>query len=150
MPTTVLGVKLSFKSVPKLIGGGLIGVAWAKVAPNWVPTSMQVGGNWGRAAFTAVAAWLGGWIGGMIDPEIGGAIFFGGLMQTGSVVLNAVLPGFTVGGVPLALSGMGEFMPARFAVPQNPVRMAIAAPAAPPAQARVTMNGLARAYGTAF
>ncbi len=145
---SVLGVRLSVRSIPKLIGGGLVGVAWAKIAPNFVPVSMQVGGNAGRAAFTLAAAVLGAWGAGMVDAEFGGAVFFGGLMQFGSVVLNSLLPGFTVGGVPLALNGMGELVPGRFVVPQNPIRGAIAQ--APPAQARVTMNGLARAYGTAY
>ena len=67
-------------------------------------------------------------------------------MQTGSMVLNAVLPNFRVGGVPLALSGLGDLVPGRFPVPQNPLRI----PAPAPAQARVTMNGLARAYGVAL
>ena len=66
--------------------------------------------------------------------------------QTGSQALNLLLPNFTVGGIPLALSGMGELMPGSYPVPQNPLR--ITAPV--PTQARVTMNGLTRSFGVAL
>jgi len=72
-------------------------------------------------------------------------------MQTASVALNAFLPSiYQQLGI-----GLGDLLPGQFAVPQNPIRAAIPPPAPPvqPAsggQARVTMNGLARAYGNAF
>lgn len=146
MPTSVFGIRLTIRSVPILVGGGLAGVAVTKFLPTLVPASMQIGGNAGRAAFSLIAAFVGGWAGSLANPEFGGAMLFGGLMQFGSVVLNAFLPGFALPYVgPLALSGMGELVPGRFAVPQNPIRQQHV-----PAQARVTMNGLSRAYGTAW
>jgi hypothetical protein len=70
------------------------------------------------------------------------------------VGLNAFLPSvYSSLGI-----GLGDLLPGSFAVPQNPIRAGmqqrrIAAPAPAAAQggqARVTMSGLARAYGSAF
>jgi len=142
-------MRLTGKSALTLIGGGLVGVAAAKFLPTLVPSSMTfTQSNIGRFVITGASAFAAGWVASKVNREFGGAVLFGGLMQTGSVALNALLPGFTIGGVPIGLSGMGELMPGQFVVPQNPLRLP--PPPAPPTNARVTMNGLARAYGTAF
>jgi hypothetical protein len=133
-----------------LIGGGLLGVAAAKFLPTLVPDTLQMGGSAvARVVITGASAWIASMVAGKIPGaghQFADAVFFGGLMQTGSVALNSLLPGFKIGGVPVALSGMGELMPGQFSVPQNPLRSLPAAPA----QARVQMNGLQRAYGVAF
>jgi hypothetical protein len=130
------------------IAGGLVGVAAAKLIPGLVPANLlPVQSGWMKVAVTGAAAWIAGTAASkFMGKAFGDAVMFGGFMQTGSMALNVLLPNFTVGGVPLALSGMGEFMPGRFPVPQNPLRI----PAPVPTQARVTMNGLARAYGVAL
>jgi hypothetical protein len=132
-----------------MVGGGLIGVAAAKFLPTLVPANLIPGGGSFivRTVITGAAAFAAGWLGRkFVSGEFGDAVLFGGLMQTGSVALNAMLPGFRIGGQSLALSGMGELMPGQFTVPQNPLRL----PPPPPTQARMTMNGLTRAYGVAF
>jgi hypothetical protein len=130
------------------IAGGLVGVAAAKLIPGLVPANLlPISGGWAKVAMTGLSAWIAGTAATkFVGRAFGDAVMFGGFMQTGSQVLNVLLPNFTVGGVPLALSGMGELMPGRFPVPQNPLRI----PAPVPTQARVTMNGLARAYGVAL
>ncbi len=130
------------------IAGGLVGVAAAKLLPGLVPAGLiPITGIWPRVLITGVAAWGAGTAATkFVGKSFGDAVFFGGLMQTGSMVLNALLPNFKVGGIPLALSGLGELVPGQFPVPQNPLR--ISAPA--PTQARVTMNGLTRAFGVAL
>jgi hypothetical protein len=136
------------KGLGTTLAGGLLGVAAAKLLPGLVPAGLiPITGVWPRVIITGAAAWGAGTAATKyVGKAFGEAVFFGGLMQTGSLVLNALLPNFTVGGVPLSLSGLGELVPGQFPVPQNPLR--ISAPA--PTQARVTMNGLARAYGVAL
>lgn len=131
----------------KLIAGGLVGVAAAKFLPRLIPGSITATmGNFGGVVATGVSAYVAGLAAGkFMGPAFGQAVLFGGLMQTGSVILNMVLPGLQFGGVSLAL---GELMPASFPVPQNPLRLAPAPP--PPANARVNLNGLSRAFGNAY
>jgi hypothetical protein len=130
------------------IAGGLLGVAAAKLIPGLVPANLlPIQGTWAKVVVTGVSAWAAGTAATkFVGAAFGQAVMFGGMMQTGSMALNALLPNFKVGGIPLALSGMGELMAGSFPVPQNPLRI----PAPVPTQARVTMNGLARAYGVAL
>lgn len=149
-PAAVFGARIFGKEGLTVVAGGLLGVAAAKFIPTLVPAALQMGGSTiARVAITGASAWVASIAASKI-PGVGDkfadAVLFGGLMQTGSVALNALLPGFRIGGVPVALSGMGELMPASFPVPQNPVRSLPAAPA----QARVQMNGLQRVWGTAL
>ena len=149
-PVSLFGVG-GGRNIGTMIGGGLIGVAAAKIIPRTLASTLSgvTGsmGQYGGLIMTGAAAWAAGWLATkFVNPTFGSAVLFGGLMQTGSVALNLFLPSFTVGGVPLALSGMGELVPGQFVVPQNPLRL----PAAPAPAARVNMNGLSRAYGNAF
>lgn len=149
-PISVFGSSGS-SAMLSMIGGGLVGVAAAKLIPRTLSSTLSgiTGGmgQYGGLVLTGVSAWAAGWAATkFVNPTFGNAVLFGGLMQLGSVALNLFLPSFSVGGVPLALSGMGEFVPGSFAVPQNPLRL----PAAPAPAARVEMNGLNRAYGRAF
>lgn len=143
----LFGGALTGRRTLTLVGGGLLGVAAAKFIPTIGPISSLAGGsNVMRVVVTGASAFVAGWAAGKLDATLGDAVLFGGLMQTGSVALNALLPGFRIGGIPLGLSGMAELMPGQFPVPQNPLML----PPAPPTQARITANGLARAYGTAY
>jgi hypothetical protein len=132
----------------KLIGGGIAGVIASKFIPTMLPVSMlgSLGSSAiGRVVITGISAVAAGWAAGKVDPLFGEGVLFGGLMQTVSVAFNAFLPSlYSSLGV-----GLGDLLPGQFVVPQNPIRAAIPPPA-PPANARVTMNGLARAYGAAF
>jgi hypothetical protein len=154
---TLFGNNLFSGPSLKLLGGGLLGVAAAKFIPTILPTTMLgsvATSSIGQTLITGVSALAAGWLAGKLDQKFGEGVLFGGLMQTGSVMLNAFLPGVTVGGVPIALSGFGDLLPGSYAVPQNPIRAALPPPAPPagttPAGARVTMNGLSRAYGIAY
>lgn len=129
------------------LAGGLLGVAAAKLIPGFVPGNILGTSPWAKVAITGASAWAAG----TLAKKFGGAVFgdavlFGGAMQTGSMLLNILLPNFRVGGVPLALSGMGELMPGSFPVPQNPLRMA----GPVPVQARIGTSGLDRAFGRAI
>lgn len=133
----------------KMVAGGLLGVAAAKYIPKLIPTTLtSTLGNFSAVVLTGISAWLAGFLVGKWDKKIGDAVLFGGLMQTGSVALTMVAPGLSIGGVPIALSGLGDLLPGQFVVPQNPLR--IPAPPMPSAKANVTMSGLARAFGPAF
>lgn len=74
---------------------------------------------------------------------------YGGLLQTVSAGLNTYLPDV---GRRLALSGMqrrgvGYIAPGQFGYPENPIRNALAAPAAPaPVAALSGYSGFKRAF----
>jgi hypothetical protein len=150
---TLFGHKAYGKQAATMIAGGLVGVAAAKLIPTLIPASLtpsQTGttGVLIRTAITGASAIVASMIASKVMPgPFADGVLFGGLMQTGSTLLNAVLPGLKIAGVPVALSGMGEYMPALFSQPSNPLR---GVPAPVPAQARVNMSGLGRAYGVAY
>jgi hypothetical protein len=152
---SLFGSSITSKSGLQLIAGGVVGVAATKFIPTILPTSMLgsvATSGIGRVLVSGVAAYIAGFAAGKLSPRFGEGVMFGGMMQTASVALNAFMPGFNIAGIPLGLNGgrgMGDLLPGSFVVPQNPIRAAIAPPA-PPAQQRITVNGLARAYGTAF
>jgi hypothetical protein len=149
---TLFGSSLTSKEGLMIIGGGLAGVAATKFIPALLPTSITSGiasSNLGKTVLTGVTAVAAGWLAGKWDKGFGNGVLFGGLMQTASVALNSFLPSVYQ---QLGLS-LGDFLPGQFSVPQNPIRAGIAPPpAAAPAggQARINMNGLARAYGSAY
>lgn len=145
----LFGQQISGRRALTMIGGGLTGVLATKVLPGLLPAGLVPGGGGVamRLVVSGVAAFAAGWAGSrFVGTDFGDAVLFGGLMQTGSLVINAIMPGLRIMGQPLALSGLGELMPGQFVVPQNPLRL----PPAPPAQARVNMNGLSRSYGVAY
>ncbi len=155
--TTLFGKPLFGKDSLELVGGGLLGVVAAKFIPTLFPASITGGiasSNVGRTVITGISAVVAGWGGSKITPTLGQGMLFGGLMQTLSVALNAFLPAVYSQLNPQ----LGRLTDANFVVPQNPLRqlsapMAAPLPSAlPPAggQARVALNGLARAYGPAF
>jgi hypothetical protein len=151
-PIDVFG-RSGSKDLLSMVGGGLVGVAAAKIIPRMLGNSLSglTGGmgQYGGLVLTGVSAWAAGWAASkFVSPTFGSAVMFGGLMQVGSIAINMFLPSFTVGGVPLALSGMGDLVPGQFVVPQNPLRLPPAPPAAP--AARVNMSGINRAFGTAL
>lgn len=129
----------------KAVAGGLVGVAAAKFIPTMLPSNL-IGSNIMRVIATGVSAFVAGWLAGKADKTFGDAVLFGGLMQTGSVLLNAFVPSI---GTQLGLSGL---TPGNTMLPYNPFRASLApaaavAGAAPAARAK--MAGLA-AFGSPF
>lgn len=111
------------KSYAIMIGGGLVGVAAAKYIPTLIPSSITA--SLGTSPIMAiVVAGAGAFAAGWLAKRFGGndfgdAVLFGGLMQTGSLILSAFAPAPL--NTALALSGLGDIMPGWFAVPQNSV-----------------------------
>lgn len=161
---SLFGSSLGSKTSLMILGGGFTGLVAAKFIPTMLPTSMtgSLGASGGgRFVLTLGSALVAAWAAAkFVGGAFGDGVLFGGLIQAGSVALNAFLPSvYSSLGI-----GLGDLLPGSFVVPQNPIRagMAPAAPAALPpgsaaaatgrqgGQARVTMSGLARAYGNAF
>lgn len=155
----LFGNSLGSKSSLMILGGGLAGVAAVKFIPTLIPTSLTA--SLGTSSFapflisgvSAVAAW---WLASKVSVPFSEGVLFGGLMQTASVALNAFLPNFTIGGIPIALSGFGDLVAGNFVVPQNPLRPGgqrqMSAPAGmlAPSGSKVTTSGLGRAYPSAY
>lgn len=98
--------------------GVLVGVAGAKFIVGLLPSSITSSTLYSTLAAFAAAA-VEWWVLSMVSPEFGAAAGLGGIAEAGSIALTNYLP--SVGG-PLALSGrMGDFVPGKFSVPQNPV-----------------------------
>jgi hypothetical protein len=141
-PIDLFGQKTT-AGLTKVIAAGLVGVAAAKFLPTLLPATF-VSSNITRTIATAVAAWVSGFAAAKVtDKNIGDAVMFGGFMQTASVALNAFLP--SIG----KQVGLGELMPGRFPVPQNPLLIPAPAAVAGPA-ARIGVSGLNRAFGSSF
>ena len=125
--------------------GVLVGVAATKAITAALPSNITSDALYSTAAATAIAAGLW-WIGSFINPEFGAAAGLGGIAEAGSIGLNAFLPSI---GSTLALSGrrgQGDFVPGRYAVPQNPILDA--ATGLPKRQAMV-VSAYPKAYGAA-
>jgi hypothetical protein len=131
----------SMKDILLLVGGGLVGVASTKYLPTLIPASML--SSLGSSSLVSVAvtgagAFVAGWLASKISKEFGEAVLFGGLMQTGSALLNAFAPPSISGA--LALSGVGDIVPTgAFPVPNNQFRSYV--PPAPPAPAKSGVSG---------
>jgi len=102
----------------KAILAGLVGVYATKtISPMIARAVPGISGSPIISALLSAAIAVGG---GMFlkkwDARAGEGFMFGGLMQAGSQALNLF-----VSPNPLSLSGLGDFQPARFAVPQNPI-----------------------------
>lgn len=144
---SVFGRSVASVGAVEMILGGLVGVTAAKIIPTYVPVQF-LSSPILRILVTGASAWVASMLVGKVRPGMADAVMFGGLMQAGSVALNAFVP--SIGGQ-IGLNGgrgMGDLVEGHFVVPQNPLRYIPPTPA--PAQARVTVNGLSRAYGTAF
>lgn len=125
----------------KLGLGVLLGVAATRFVLGFVPASL-VGTPIMRVVATGAAAFLVGGASKRFASSLHGGVVAGGMALTASAALNAFLPSV---GAQIGLRGMGEFVPASFPVPQNPVLAGIPAPAPSP---RVTMSGMSRAFGS--
>ena len=154
----LFGSSLGSKQSLMILAGGLTGVAATKFIPTLIPSSLTAGlgsssfGPFIISGVSAIAAW---WLSSKISVPFSEGVLFGGLMQTASVALNAFLPGFTIAGVPIALSGFGDLVAGSFPVPQNPLRQrqlnaGVGNHTMAPAGSKVTTSGLGRAYPSAY
>jgi hypothetical protein len=133
-----------------MVLGGLIGVTAAKIIPGMLPASL-LGSPIMRIVVSGASAWAAGMVGSKVSGPFGNAVLFGGLMQTGSLALNAFIP--SIGGqIGLrGMGGLGDIVPGYFPVPQNPIYPGTPPMlASAPTTARTTMNGLSRAWGPAW
>jgi hypothetical protein len=135
----LFGHNVSTGQMGKAVAGGLVGVAAAKFIPTMLPAGL-VSSNIMRVIATGVSAFVAGWAAGKADKTFGDAVLFGGLMQTGSVALNAFVPSI---GKQVGLSGL---TPARFPLPDNPI-LAGMIPTGPAVAANV---GSLAAFRSAF
>jgi len=101
------------------VAGVLVGVFLNKTLIGFLPTTITSNPLYATMA-AAGGALLEWWVLSMVQAEFGAAVGLGALAEAGSIALTNYLP--SVGGS-LALSGrgFGDFVPGRFAVPQNPV-----------------------------
>jgi hypothetical protein len=142
----LFGSPVGSASTLKMVAGGLVGVAAAKFIPTMLPASI-VSGTITRIIATGAAAFVASFVARKagLSEQVAGAVLFGGLMQTASVAMNALLPASIA--TRLALSGLTDPGSASFAVPQNPLRLP---PPMIPTTARTTVSGLDRVYGRAI
>lgn len=142
----LFGASVSTTQMVQAVAGGLVGVAAAKFIPTVLPSQL-VSSNLMRTVTTGASAVAVGMLAQkFVKGAFGQAVLFGGLMQTGSVALNAFLP--SVASM-IGVSGMGELVDARFSIPENPIRMGAPAPVVA-VNARAGVSGLNRAFGNAF
>ncbi len=158
----LFGSRVSGPQMVQAVLGGLVGVTAAKMIPAALPPNLTSTPTM-RVLSTLGSAMIAGWAAGQVSQPFGSAVLFGGMMQTGSIVLNAFLP--AIGGQ-IGLSGMrglGELVDGAYPVPQNPLNptqlnypaygrpMVAAANGGVYADtAPVQMSGLSRAFGSAF
>ncbi len=116
----MFGMNVSAGQAAKMVAAGLVGVTATKLIVPQLPATI-VSTPLGAAVSSIAVAIAGGWLIGKWDATLGSAFAFGGLMQAGSIVLNAVpIPGasnFALAGG----RGMGYFASASYPVPQIPI-----------------------------
>lgn len=158
---SLFGTSITSSQGLKMIGAGFVGLIGAKFLPTLIPASMGasfMSSNLGRVVVTGAAGYLTAVVAGKVmGDRFGDAALFGAIIQTGSVALNAFLPAiYKQLGI-----GLGDFVPGRFSVPQNPLlqrqqmQRAIAAGASPassmaPTGAVMVNSGMGRAYPAAY
>jgi len=149
----LFGRSMSTTQMGQAIIGGLVGVTATKMITAQLPANI-VSGPFMRVVASGFAAFVAGWLAGRVSQPFGDAVTFGGLMQTGSLALNAIVP--TIGSQIGLRGGLGELVAGHFVVPQNPLSpYAMPMMAAGPSgtygeNAPVTMSGRLRSFGRAF
>lgn len=122
-PVSLFGSSMSTVQVAKVLGSGLLGVAATKAVLPMLPAAFT-GSVLTRLVSGVVVAGALGYAGSkFISSDVGSGLLFGGLMQAVSEGLNSVIPPLPVIGT-IGLSGrrgVGDFVPAKFTIPENPV-----------------------------
>ena len=115
----LFGANVPVTKLAEYIAGGLIGMAVNKAILPMLPTTLT-SNNFAATATAVVLAVAEWWGASMFDKDFGSAVGFGALMHAGGIALNTWLP--TVGTYNgISGRGVADFVPGRFAVPQNPV-----------------------------
>ena len=118
---TLFGQHLSVGQAAKVVASGLVGVTATKLVVPMIPgglTSTPIG----AAIASIIVALGGGWLIGKWDSSMGSGFAFGGLMQAGSILLNMIpVPGVSQFALSGYGRGVGDFVPASFPIPQNPI-----------------------------
>lgn len=151
----IFGQSVSALGMAKIVAAGLAGVAITKAVPNMLPAGMLPASPFTASLVSlAVAVGAGMLVSSLVkgDPMVGYAVGFGGMMQAGSVMLNAFLP--QVGSM-IGLQGLGDLVPGRFPIPQNPImagsQMMLSAPMpAGPAHAAAGVGAIFNPFGRAM
>jgi hypothetical protein len=159
---TVFGHSVGAFELAKIVAAGLAGVAITKAVPNMIPAGIIPASPFtGSLIAVVVAVAAGAAVNALVkgDPMLGYAVGFGGLMQAGSVILNAFLP--QVGGY-IGLqglgNGMGDIVAGRFPIPQSPIMAGVppmivapaAGPGGHPAAALSGLNAIYNPFGRAM
>lgn len=131
---SLFGSTISGGKLMQAVAGGLVGVTATKMIVPALPPQLT-GTPLMRSVSSIAVAFGSGWLMGKVDRDLGSAVLFGGLMQAGSVMLNAFVP--SIGGQ-IALAGLGDYVPAYFSQPENPIMRGYRALPAPAASAGVS------------
>ena len=113
------GANVTPMQMGQYVLGGLIGVTVNRVVLPMLPAALTASNAFATLSAFGLAL-LEWWAASLIDKSFGAAVGFGALMNAANVGLNAFIPsvGSTIG---LSGRGTGDFVPARFTVPQNPI-----------------------------
>lgn len=97
------------------LAAGIIGLTANNAIMAALPASLT--GNTGMAIASSAAIAIGsGYLASMVNKEFGKFVGFGGLLATTQLAINAAFPN----GI-MSTLGLSDFVPGKFAVPQNPV-----------------------------
>lgn len=146
---SVFGSRLGSGQTLSMIAGGLLGVTAAKMIPGMLPASL-VASPIMKLIATGASAWVASLLAGKVfSGPFSDAVFFGGLMQTGSVGINIFIPSLSTFGLS-GVRGMGDLVPGQFSVPQNPLMIPAPPPPVVNGATRINLNGINRAWGKTF
>lgn len=115
------GANVTPVQVGEYVLGGLVGVTVNRVVLPLLPAPLIQSNIAATISAFGLAA-LEWWAASFINKNFGAAVGFGALMNAASQGLNAFVPqvGSTIG-LSGYRRGTGDMVPARFAVPQNPI-----------------------------
>jgi len=116
---TFFGSNASPMQMGQYILGGLIGVTVNRIVLPMLPSNITSSNTFSTLSAFGLAA-LEWWLANFISKDFGAAVGFGALMNAATQGLNAFVPSV---GTTLGLSGraMGDFVPGKYTVPQNPI-----------------------------
>lgn len=148
----IFGTSVSVLSAAKIVAAGLAGVWATQLIVGMLPTNMLPSTPVTGALMSAGVAIALGTVASMVlksDPMVGYAIGFGGLMSAGSTLANSI------GLSQFGLRGLGDLVPGRFPIPQNPImagnQVMLPAPSMPaPAGAGAGVGAIYNPFGRAM
>jgi hypothetical protein len=120
------------------VGGIIIGATAVTMIDPMLPSTLT-SSTIMRLVADVVISLGAGWIGGMVSKDFGFNVMLGGLAVAGSKALATAVPSLNTG-----FSGLGDFVPGKFVVPQNPVTDAFSSL---PTQGALMSSAYPAAYG---